>query len=175
MNKYEPLTHHLMAQKISNYNLKFNEIEKIIQDKLPASAYKHRAWWSNNPNNSVMTKAWLDAGWISSDVDLEGQKLVFRRKRQPPPQPGNSPMAHRATESAALRIPNLSVSTIATLRARAALAGQTIEEAACEVLENHARITTAERLALADRVRAESPDLHHVDVPGIIREDRDAR
>jgi hypothetical protein len=59
----------------------FQEIEKVIGAKLPPSAKKHRPWWSNNPNNSVMTKVWLDAGFESEQVDMAGRKLVFRRVR----------------------------------------------------------------------------------------------
>jgi hypothetical protein len=61
--------------------ISFDQIERIIGDKLPASAHEHRAWWSNNPNNSVMTKAWIEAGFRSEQVDMEGRNLVFRRVR----------------------------------------------------------------------------------------------
>lgn len=175
VNKYQPLTDHLKAQKNSNYSIKFKEIEGIIHDNLPPSAYRHRAWWSNNPTNSVMTKAWLDAGWISSDVDMEAQKLVFRRKRQPPPPPGSAPMASRQPEPAIFCIRNLPSSTLANLKARAELAGQTVEDAAREVLEKHAPITITERFALVDRIRSASPNLRHVDIPAMIRKDRDSR
>ncbi len=57
----------------------FGEIEKITGVKLPASAQKHRPWWSNNPDNSVMTKVWLEAGFLSEQVDIATRKLVFRR------------------------------------------------------------------------------------------------
>jgi hypothetical protein len=58
----------------------FAEIERIIAPaKLPRSAYKHRPWWSNNPSNSVITSAWLNAGFKTERVDMEGRKLVFRR------------------------------------------------------------------------------------------------
>jgi hypothetical protein len=79
MTKYEPLTHFLRRQARDEVRMTFGEIEKIIGDKLPSSAAHHRAWWSNNPSNSVMTKAWLNAGFKSEQVDIEGRKLVFRR------------------------------------------------------------------------------------------------
>ena len=59
--------------------LTFNEIEKITGVKLPPKAQHHRAWWSNNASNNVMTKVWLDAGFESAQVDMEARKLVFRR------------------------------------------------------------------------------------------------
>jgi hypothetical protein len=73
----------------------FAEIEQIIGAKLPRSA-RYRAWWSNNDFNNVMTKAWLEAGFRSEQVDVPGRKLVFRREREPhaPEVPGNRPLRH---------------------------------------------------------------------------------
>lgn len=170
MNKYQPLTDHLKTYPLSNYPMNFKSIEEIIRNKLPASAYRYRAWWSNNPENSVMTKAWLDAGWISSDVDLEGQKLVFRRK---PPQMALN--TQPASGNGSITIEGLTAQTMANLKARSSLTGQSIAQTARRILEEHASLTAAERLALADRIRAESPKLHHVDVTGMIRSDRDSR
>ena len=33
--------------------LTFAEIERVIGTKLPPSARRHRAWWSNNRDNNV--------------------------------------------------------------------------------------------------------------------------
>jgi hypothetical protein len=57
----------------------FREIEKVTGVKLPPKAQHQRAWWSNNAANNVMTKVWLEAGFESAQVDMEGRKLVFRR------------------------------------------------------------------------------------------------
>ncbi|RLP79060.1 hypothetical protein D9R14_09475 [Xanthobacter tagetidis] len=57
----------------------FAEIEALVGHPLPASARRHRAWWSNNPSNSVITWAWLAAGYKSEQVDMEAGRLVFRR------------------------------------------------------------------------------------------------
>jgi hypothetical protein len=78
-SKYQPLTQHLRAQRSARVPMSFAEIERVLGTKLPASASSHRAWWSNNPDNNVMTKAWLEAGFQSEQVDLEGRKLVFKR------------------------------------------------------------------------------------------------
>ncbi|MBU4528556.1 hypothetical protein [Hoeflea sp.] len=83
MTKYEPLSDYLKSSDHDRVPMTFNELEKLIDDTLPPSARKHRAWWSNNPSNSVITRAWLDAGYITRDVDLGGEKLVFRRAPQP--------------------------------------------------------------------------------------------
>jgi hypothetical protein len=81
MSKYEPLGEYLKKQGKELVPMTFAEIERVTGVKLPASATKHRPWWSNNPNNSVMTKVWLDAGYASEQVDMAKRKLVFRRVR----------------------------------------------------------------------------------------------
>ena len=80
MGKYEPLTAFLSSKATQEVPMTFREIERVIGASLPASARRHRAWWSNNPSNSVITYAWLGAGYRSERVDMEGQKLVFRRE-----------------------------------------------------------------------------------------------
>ena len=79
MGKYEPLGQYLRKQRTQEVPLTFREIERITGVKLPPKAQHHRAWWSNNPDNNVMTKVWLAAGFESAQVDMEGRKLVFRR------------------------------------------------------------------------------------------------
>jgi hypothetical protein len=81
MSKYSALGDYLKRQHREMVPLTFGEIEKITGAKLPASARKHRPWWSNNPHNSVMTKVWLEAGFASEQVDMTKRKLVFRRVR----------------------------------------------------------------------------------------------
>jgi hypothetical protein len=79
MGKYEPLGQFLRKQRTQEVPLTFREIEKITGVKLPPKAQHHRAWWSNNPDNNVMTRVWLEAGFECAQVDMEGRKLVFRR------------------------------------------------------------------------------------------------
>jgi hypothetical protein len=83
MGKYEPLGEFLRSQRAQEVPLSFREIERITGVKLPPKAQHQRAWWSNNPNNNVMTKNWLDAGFESTQVDMSARKLVFRRKEKP--------------------------------------------------------------------------------------------
>jgi hypothetical protein len=79
MGKYEPLGKFLRQQGSELIILKFEDIERIIGSKLPESSRQYRAWWSNNPNNNVMTKVWLEAGFQTEQVDIEGRRLVFRK------------------------------------------------------------------------------------------------
>jgi hypothetical protein len=79
MGKYEPLKEFLRKQGVNEIQMTFAQIERVIDAKLPPKAQQHRAWWSNSPTNNVLTKAWLEAGFRSEQVDMEGRKLVFRR------------------------------------------------------------------------------------------------
>ena len=79
MSKYDPLGMFLQGQNLSEVPMTFADIERVTGVKLPPKAKLHRAWWSNNPSNNVMTKVWLDAGFRSEQVDMEGKKLVFKR------------------------------------------------------------------------------------------------
>lgn len=79
MGKYEPLKHFLRSQSGREVPVTFADIERITGTKLPPKAQHHRAWWSNNASNNVMTRVWLEAGFESAQVDMAGRKLVFRR------------------------------------------------------------------------------------------------
>jgi hypothetical protein len=78
-SKYQPLLAHLEAQRGSHVSISFAEIERVLGAELPPSARLRRAWWSNNPTGNARTKAWLEAGFHSEQIDLKGRKLVFRR------------------------------------------------------------------------------------------------
>jgi hypothetical protein len=62
---------------------------------------------------------------------------------------------------------------MASLSTRARLAGTTPGEVAADILNSHAALSMTERLAMADRLRSEGPALEHLDVPAMIREDRE--
>lgn len=79
MSKYGPLAEHLRESSQTTVHMTFDEIERVLGTQLPPSAFKHRAWWSNNPNNSVITSAWLEAGYKTANVDMPGRKLEFKK------------------------------------------------------------------------------------------------
>jgi hypothetical protein len=83
MSKYESLAQFLKSQRSALVPMTFAEIEHITGARLPPSAHKHRPWWSNNGANSALTRVWLNAGYKSEQVDMAGQKLVFRRVDEP--------------------------------------------------------------------------------------------
>ena len=78
MSKYEPLERYLRAQRADEVPMTFGEIERVLGAKLPNSKF-NRAWWSNNPNNNVMTLAWRNAGYLTEKVDIKNDRVVFRR------------------------------------------------------------------------------------------------
>lgn len=100
MSKYSALGDYLKRQDRDQVPMTFEEIERITGARLPASAHKHRPWWSNNESNSVLTGVWREAGFASEQVDIPGRKLVFRRVRRPeraePPSAGGERAFHPA-------------------------------------------------------------------------------
>jgi len=79
MRKYEPLTRHLVGRNAPRIAMRFDEIERVLGFALPRSSRRYRACWSNNPRNSVMTKAWLAAGYKSREVEMENEQVIFVR------------------------------------------------------------------------------------------------
>ena len=57
----------------------FRQVESVIGGLLPASARRHRPWWANDATGHAHAKAWLEAGYRTEQVDMEGEKLVFVR------------------------------------------------------------------------------------------------
>lgn len=108
MSKYEPLSAHLKAQIFKEVPMRFSEIERVLDAKLPRSAYVHRPWWANEARGHVHAKAWLDAGYETAQVDMAGKKLVFRRTAAPEPVPSGveEPMRNFAHEKLPLPLKN---------------------------------------------------------------------
>jgi len=174
MSKYDPLTTYLKSQPGSSLPITFREIERLVGAKLPGSAYKYPAWWSNNPSNNVMTTAWLAAGWVTSDVDVPGERLVFRR-RNPPGEvkpPETQPVAYPMGENE-VRVSGLSEETVKWLSYRAEAAQKTVPQIAADILAAHVKPSLSERLAIVDRLRMSGPVIRDVDVVAMIRKDRD--
>ena len=86
-SKYAPLESHLRDSGRALVPMTFGEIEHVIGLRLPPAAFRHRALWSNNPGNWVMTKAWLAAGYETEKVDMQNGTLVFRKASTPAPAP----------------------------------------------------------------------------------------
>jgi hypothetical protein len=85
MSKYDPLLTYLSQSRDESVPMGFSEIENVLGFELPPSSRRQRAWWSNNPTNNVMTQAWLDAGYETANVDMAGEKLMFKKVHETPP------------------------------------------------------------------------------------------
>ena len=79
MSKYAPLTGYLSSSGMDYIPMTFAEVEEVIGDNLPRSAFEYRPWWSNNPSNHVNATSWLRAGYKTADVDMAERKLAFRK------------------------------------------------------------------------------------------------
>ncbi|WP_187968239.1 DUF7662 domain-containing protein [Aquibium microcysteis] len=83
MGKYAPLREFLIDQDKAVVAMSFEQIEALIGQALPASK-SSRAFWSNNPDNNVMTREWLAAGFVAEAVDLNAGTLKFRKREEHP-------------------------------------------------------------------------------------------
>ncbi|MGN7437583.1 MAG: DUF7662 domain-containing protein [Alcanivorax sp.] len=79
MSKYAPLQNFLSHLKDETKKISFAEIEKILEFSLPASARKYPAWWANQ-DSGVQCSSWLKAGWISHDLDLGNETIMFTKR-----------------------------------------------------------------------------------------------
>ncbi|MBF0537164.1 MAG: toll/interleukin-1 receptor domain-containing protein [Nitrospirae bacterium] len=80
--QYQPLREFLEKTPIhiKELTLSFERIEQIIERSLPKSSYKHTAWWSNGTATAHShAKAWLDAGWKRSRLNLVEKYVIFTR------------------------------------------------------------------------------------------------
>lgn len=77
--KYLPLSQHLHDRDDTPLTLSFTDIEHLLGFALPASAKKHRAWWSNSPTGHSQAAAWLNAGWKVTGVTRS--TVTFQRQK----------------------------------------------------------------------------------------------
>jgi hypothetical protein len=81
--KYIPLKNYLGGLPTSQreVTLSFEQIERILNEKLPPSALKHRAWWANQKKREahIESQAWMDAGWKVDTVNFTSKWVRFRR------------------------------------------------------------------------------------------------
>jgi hypothetical protein len=83
MAKYDPINENLQNSPDNEVTLSFKQVEKIIGDKLPPSAYRHQAWWANEAKgNHVHAHAWMDVGWEVETVNQREHWVRFTRKHK---------------------------------------------------------------------------------------------
>ena len=79
MRKYDPLGKYLKDTNQKNVKLYYEEIERILSEKLPNTAHKNNAWWANNDSTHVQSAAWSDEGYEVVEVKL-GEYILFTKK-----------------------------------------------------------------------------------------------
>ena len=80
-SKYDGLGQYLSGSQEQVETLSYDEIEQILGDKLPQSAYKLRQWWENTNERHSQANSWLNAGWKVSSVELE-RSITFKKVRK---------------------------------------------------------------------------------------------
>lgn len=91
MSKYEPLRAFLVDAGSKELRVSFADIEKILGFPLPASK-QYPAWWSNSSTNNAMTKAWLNAGYKTTNVDVSKEQVTFQPNSTAAPANGGGPL-----------------------------------------------------------------------------------
>ena len=77
MRDYDALCNYLSQRKGQRIEMSFSEIEEIIGDTLPLSAYKYNAWWNNSRTKAhPHCRAWMNAGFKTVDVNSNIEKRI---------------------------------------------------------------------------------------------------
>jgi hypothetical protein len=81
MGAYAPLHAWLVGQpaNVNHILTTFEQIEGILGFPLPPTARRRPQWWENNPNQHSHARAWLDAGFLTEQVNVPNESLTFRR------------------------------------------------------------------------------------------------
>lgn len=79
MRKYDPLMLFLDKSGQDEIILSYQEIENIIGDNLPLTAYNRKEWWNNNDSSHTQSSAWSDVGYKTSKIRL-GESVSFIKK-----------------------------------------------------------------------------------------------
>lgn len=154
MAKYDPLKQWLMEARGDRTPLTFLEIETLLEFPLPASARTHRPWWANTPGGHSHALAWLDAGWRTTAVNLERERLVFERKPVKRGRRGAKPAAAErpdpATAADLITLPRalLSAGAVRLIESLARSTGSDVAAAAAALL-NQAALERALRAPAA--------------------------
>lgn len=80
--KYTPLETYLrgLPESQREIMLRFEEIEGILNSKLPSSAYEDRRWWDHaKEGNHVNGRSWSNAGWQIGSLNVNEKWVKFVR------------------------------------------------------------------------------------------------
>jgi len=79
--KYRNLHEYLQKLSIGEWTTSFTMVEKILGFRLPDSARLYRPWWANGRSaGHSQSMAWMTAGWLTTAVDLDAERVTFVRE-----------------------------------------------------------------------------------------------
>ena len=79
MRKYDPLMMFLDKSGKGELTLSYKEIERIIDNVLPPTAYTNINWWNNNDITHTQSAAWSDVGYRTCNIRL-GEAITFMKQ-----------------------------------------------------------------------------------------------
>jgi hypothetical protein len=80
--KYTPLENYLreLPKSQMEVTLSFEQIERILNDQLPSSAYEDQRWWEHEKEgNHVNARAWSNAGWKIERLNVNEKRVKLIR------------------------------------------------------------------------------------------------
>lgn len=77
--KYGKLRAFLVASGAERIALSFEDVARVAEVTLPASAYRRAQWWQNDAVHHVQAQAWLGAGYRTEAVNLAKGSVEFVR------------------------------------------------------------------------------------------------
>jgi hypothetical protein len=80
--KYTSLENYLrdLPESQREVSLGFQQIERILNAKLPSSAYEDRRWWDHETEgNHINKRAWANAGWKIEGLDVNKKRVKLIR------------------------------------------------------------------------------------------------
>jgi hypothetical protein len=101
VGSFAPITRHLSHLQGDAWTASFTALETILGEPLPRRARERKGWWSNAwPRAHPHERAWLDAGWRVTGVDLDAERITFHRSRKgEPPHAAAPPAMRRAVKA----------------------------------------------------------------------------
>ena len=170
MSKYDPLRDFLKSRPASETPMTFPEVEEVLGFELPPSARQHPAWWSNNVGTHVNARAWREAGWKASRVDLGRERVTFVRE-EAQPFTVDTPAAPDQADVIVIPAAGLSLSALRMIDDWAEEAGLDRAAATAAILEASA---AGRRRRLLETLSVAAMPAGH-DSTALIRQDRDER
>ena len=73
MSKYDAI-YNFLRGKFGPVDVSLAELAELVDGGLPASAYRHGAWWSTDDDTHVQSRAWSAAGY-HAEPDLAARTV----------------------------------------------------------------------------------------------------